>query len=137
MMEILLLILGFLFTVFIGLVSGLYAGLIIARVSKFEELRSELIRIIQSIDFIQNGETVEFNINKEIYIVTLISSEYYAMKHKEAAETVSKIRSEIDTITNTIQHSTKEVHSSYKGWLENSHEYKPNIKSILKISLKI
>lgn len=78
---------------------GLYAGVVISRYSRFAELRNEVLRIIRTIDFMQEGDRVHITNDQDIAKLTLIVSDLLFLKHRKAAEVVSSIRQDIDEMS--------------------------------------
>lgn len=78
---------------------GLYGGVVISRYSRFAELRNEVLRIVRAIDFMQEGNKVNITNDQDISKLPLIVSDLLFLKHKEAAEVVSAMRSDIDEIS--------------------------------------
>lgn len=70
----------------IGLVSGLYTGLIVTRYARFAELRNETLRIIRTIDFMQDGSKVDVSNDQGVPKLVLISSDLIFLGHRMAGE---------------------------------------------------
>lgn len=83
----------------VGLVSGLYTGLIVTRYARFAELRNETLRIIRTIDFMQDGPKVDVSNDHDVPKLSLISSDLFFLGHRMAGEQTMKLSSEM-SITN-------------------------------------
>lgn len=83
----------------LGFVLGLYGGVVIARYSRFAELRNEVLRVIRSIDFIQEQNGVVITNVDDVPKLMLVVSDLLFLKHRKAADVVSAIRSDIDEIS--------------------------------------
>ena len=88
-------ILQLLWDIPIGIVGGLYSGLILSRYVRFAELRNEVLRIIRNIEFIQKGSVVTIDGDEGLSKLVLISSDFFFLKHTKAAERVNLISSKI------------------------------------------
>lgn len=79
----------------IGLVSGLYTGLIVTRYARFAELRNETLRIIRTIDFMQDGSKVDVSNDHDVPKLVLISSDLLFLGHRTAGEQTMKLFTEM------------------------------------------
>jgi hypothetical protein len=68
-------ILSLLLGIPIGLVSGLYTGLIVTRYARFAELRNEVLRIIRSIDFMREESRINITNDQDVPKFVLIASQ--------------------------------------------------------------
>src|SRR6266487_561589 len=79
----------------IGLLTGLYSGLIVARMARFAGLQNEAKRLVQSLDWILDDPAIERatikNVERLNARFALISSELYFLKHKDAGNTINTI----------------------------------------------
>ncbi|MGZ5540701.1 MAG: hypothetical protein ACXWE3_03120 [Methylobacter sp.] len=87
----------------IGLVSGLYTGLIVTRYSRFAELRNEALRIIRSIDFMETEDKVRVSNNENVPNLLNISSDLLFLKHRKAGEQVIQLLKEVSSTTHEAQ----------------------------------
>lgn len=88
-------ILSLLLGIPIGLVSGLYTGLIVTRYARFAELRNEALRIIRSIDFMREESRINVTNDNDVPKLLLISSDMLFLGHRRAGEQVMAISAEI------------------------------------------
>lgn len=82
MFEVTLGLLGALVT---GVVSGLYSGAVIARYSRFSNLRAEALRIVRSIDYMQEPAGMVIGNTERVSELPLIASDLAFLGHKAAA----------------------------------------------------
>ena len=83
----------------IGILAGLYSGVILSRYTRFVDLRNEALRIIRTIDYMQESDKVKITNDQDVSKLTLIASDLLFLKHRKAGEIVSALRSDIDEMT--------------------------------------
>lgn len=83
----------------LSIITGLYSGVILSRYVRFAGLRNEVLRIIRTIDFMQELGGVSISNTDDVAKLALISSDLYFLEHREAAEIVNAIRSDISEIS--------------------------------------
>jgi hypothetical protein len=83
----------------IGLISGLYTGLIVTRYARFAELRNEALRIIRAIDYMEEGDFVSISNNEDVPKLINVASDLLFLKHKKAGESVCEIHKDISEKT--------------------------------------
>ena len=93
----------------IGLVSGLYTGLIITRYTRFAELRNEAMRIIRAIDFVQNDSRINLSNDHDVSKLVLIGSDLLFLGHRKAGEATMKLSTEILNINYAARHEKIDV----------------------------
>jgi hypothetical protein len=79
----------------IGFYLSLYSGLIVARWARFEGLRYELIRILQSLEWPPGSQTFVLKGDHRPNDITLISSDLLPLGHSDAGQVVMKIGNEV------------------------------------------
>lgn len=79
----------------IGILSGIYSGVIVSRYTRFAELRNEVLRIIRSIRYISEESKITITNDDNVSMLVLISSDLFFLKHKKSAERVNLISSQI------------------------------------------
>src|ERR1700687_1696096 len=79
----------------VGVISGIYSGLVVTRMARFDALKNELKRLILGIDFMEEPEGVRFNVQKDPGDFTSISADFAALGHSKACEAALKLSSEI------------------------------------------
>jgi len=83
----------------IGIIGGLYSGLIVTRYSRFADLRNEALRLIRRIDYMQEGDLVVFSNNEHISELLYISSDLLFLKHRKAGTQISQLLQDIYSST--------------------------------------
>lgn len=113
----------------LSVITGLYSGAILSRYVRFSELRNEVLRIIRTIDFIQEQHGVSISKTDDVAKLILISSDLYFLKHRKAAETVNAIRADIDEISMDASVGRLKVgafEQSYSNWQNMARTLSPN-----------
>jgi hypothetical protein len=83
--------LSVLITVPVALYLSFYAGIIVTRCARFEDLRYELIRILQCLEWPPDTRRFQLMGGHRGFDITLISSDLIALGHSDAANVVSRI----------------------------------------------
>lgn len=109
-----------------GIVAGLYSGIVVSRMSKFEEVRHQIKRIILNIDFIYSSDKPEIIVKKDISDLLFLSCDFYALKHKNAGEEVSVLQSEINAVVASPPKEYEKMNNMYSEWQEKCRNLKPN-----------
>lgn len=113
----------------LSIITGLYSGAILSRYVRFAELRNEALRVIRTIDFMQEADGVSILKTDDVAKLILISSDLYFLKHRKAAETVNAIRSDIDEI---VMHArigrlkAGAFEQNYSNWQSRARTLPPN-----------
>jgi hypothetical protein len=113
----------------IGLISGLYTGLIVTRYTRFADLRNEALRIIHSINFMEVENVVHITNDEDVSKLLLISSDLLSLHHRKAGERVSQLLKDITSITCNAKAGRVNVAdygSHYKAWQEIARELPPS-----------
>jgi len=113
----------------LSIITGLYSGAILSRYVRFSELRNETLRIIRTIDFMQEADGVSISKTDDIAKLILISSDLYFLKHRKAAQTVNAIRSDIDKISRHASIGRLKVgafEQNYSNWQNMARTLSPN-----------
>jgi hypothetical protein len=79
----------------IGLVSGLYAGLVVARYQRFADLRLQAKRVVIELGCSMEGDHMVFPGRTETPELAIIASDLLLLKHRHAAEVLLKLTSQI------------------------------------------
>lgn len=120
----------------IGLVAGIYAGLIVARLSKFEELKNEAKRIVWGIDFMSvNNSSPELIKRSDTAKFLAISGELYFLKHRKAGDSINNLSSAIDGVFRKPPNHSNDVDVYYSTWQKIIRELRPNMLSVLSFNL--
>lgn len=116
-----------------GVVAGIYSGLIVTRVSRFEQLRDEVKRIILSIDYISDGNRVEFKIRRDIADIAFVSSDLLFLGHKVAGDEVWLLFNEISDMLNSRSTTIDDMSKNYSLWQKRCRQLYPNLAIILSL----
>ncbi len=127
-------IISFFVNIFFAILAGIYSGLVVARFSRFEELRNEVKRIIHGIDYISTEvDLLKIIPKKEPSEILSISSDFLALGHKEAGELASLIMSELSTFRSLPSTKYEQFNEGYIRWQKLCRKMKPNLKVILNL----
>jgi hypothetical protein len=119
-------------------VTGVSAGLVVARMAKFEDLRNEARRIIWAIDYIyDSGEPPRIIERRPAGDLLHISAELYALKHKAAGDAVSRLLQDVTTTRYSPPSTFKAMEERYLGWQRTCREPKPDRNVIFSASWKL
>ncbi|WKJ89797.1 hypothetical protein QZJ86_17530 [Methylomonas montana] len=113
----------------IGLISGLYTGLIVTRYARFAELRNEALRIIRAIDYIEEGPLVKISNNEDVPKLINVASDLLFLKHKKAGEQVCQLLKNISDKTNDAKLgkiSVVEFGEQHSKWQKTARELPGN-----------
>lgn len=118
-----------------GFTVGISAGLVVARMARFEELRNEARRIIWGIDYIYaGGDRPRIIERRHTGELLYVSSELYALKHVAAGETVSRLLQEITETLSNPPCDAELMNKRYADWQRTCRELKPERNIIFGIS---
>jgi hypothetical protein len=124
----------------IGLLTGLYSGLIVARVARFAGLQSEAKRLVQSLNWIPDDPAIERATIKSIGRLNaqfvLISSELYFLKHKDAGNTINTISADFVQILGTPRLGEK-IDACDTRWQKAIRMMQPNWCAILSLRPRV
>lgn len=115
-----------------GVLAGLYSGLVVARISRFEELRNEIKRIILGFEFICNGKTLELSMKRNVSEIVHVSCDLIGFGHKAAGEAALSIHGEMSKVL-CLPTTYQTVESCFAEWQKSCRELKPNMKVILSL----
>jgi hypothetical protein len=116
-----------------GVLAGLYSGLIVARISRFEELRNEIKRIILGFEFVYDGQTLELSTKRDPGALVNASSDLIAFGHEAAGNVSLSIYHEMSTVLNVPGATYKMAECGFSQWQDSCREMKPNMKVILSL----
>lgn len=117
----------------IGIITGLYSGVILSRYTRFAELRNEVLRIIRTIDFMQEAEKLVITNDRDVSKLSLVVSDLLFLKHKEAADVVARLSSDISEkkMHADARHLMVDAYkSSYVEWQKYANAITPS-KSVI------
>lgn len=101
--------------------------------SKFEEIRHQVKRIVLNIDFMYSSNNPEIIVRKDISELLFLSCDFYALKHKNAGEELSKLQNEISTVVASPPKEFEKMNSIYSEWQEKCRSLKPNYSIIFSL----
>ena len=122
-------IISVLLSIPVGLVSGLYTGLIVTRYARFAELRSEALRVIRSVDFMPDDQGVHLSRHEDVPKLLLISSDLLFLQHKKAGEQMAQLFQQISTTNHETQSgkvSSSEYSAHHDKWQEMARSLPPS-----------
>lgn len=121
--------------IIIGIIAGIISGIIVARIAKFEEIRSQVKRIILGIDYIYlSSEQPKITAKKDISELINLSSDFLSLKHTSAGEEVLNLRARIEDTILSPPLTYDEMDEIYGEWQNTCRNLKPNIRVIFKLS---
>ena len=124
----------------IGLLTGLYSGLIVARMARFAGLQNEAKRLVHSLDWILDDPAIERATIKSIERLNaqfvLISSELYFLKHKDAGNTINTISADFVQILGT-QRLGEKIDARYDRWQQAIRMMQPNWRAVLSLRPRV
>jgi hypothetical protein len=120
----------------IGLVAGIYAGVVVARISKFEELKNEAKRIVWDIDFMSvNNSSPKLIKRSDTAKFLAISSELYFLKHNKAGNGINDLSRAIDSVFRKPPEHSNDIDIYYSTWQKVIRELRPNMLSVLSLNV--
>ncbi|MBU2571169.1 MAG: hypothetical protein KJ725_14320 [Gammaproteobacteria bacterium] len=122
-----------LISVLTGVIAGIYSGIAVARMSKFEEIRNQIKRIILNIDFMYSSEQPKILPKKDVSELLFLSSDFYALKHACAGENTSKLLAEVNNVINVPPQEFEVMNKTYSEWQETCRNLKPNFRVIFSL----
>lgn len=120
----------------IGILAGLYSGLIITRYSRFTSLRNEVIRIVRSINYMAGDTNLVITGLEELPKTFLISSDLLSLHHRKAADTVLTVNAAIwesNSLAERGQITSEAYGERYLHWQKMIREMAPNKAIIFSI----
>lgn len=124
----------------ISVLGGIYAGLVVGRLARFEALRTELKRFILAIDYMQDGPRTRYKMHRGYEETLSIWSEFAHLGHRRAADTVNEIMAEIRDATGPsqgVEQTPDEANKRYLAWQRRCREMDPNWRVILTLKPKV
>ncbi len=120
----------------VGIISGLYAGLIVVRYQRFSELRTKVLHIIREIEANKDGSTVILTRRTDVPELSSISSDFAFLKHHGAWTKTRQLQSEIsETLYLVSKHSVdyETFENRCDNWQIRGRKLKPNLLRILRL----
>jgi hypothetical protein len=120
--------LGVIFSIPVAFYVSLYAGLIVARRARFEDLRYELIRILQSLEWPPGSQKFVLTGNHRLYDIRLISADLFSLGHSSAGEMVAAIEGEMSIEFNRRENflSADQKEQQFTAWMRAVRTMKSN-----------
>ncbi|MEI8572747.1 hypothetical protein J0667_12410 [Methylomonas sp. WH-1] len=118
----------------IGLVSGLYTGLIVTRYSRFSDLRNEVLRIIRAIEYMPGtGDLGNVNVSHTEGLRTFnnIAGDLYFLKHEDSGDCVLNLLNNINSASDSVQKGridNVEFGRQHALWQKSARELTPSKK---------
>ena len=124
--------LGLLISAPVSFYLSLYSGLIVARRARFEELRYELIRILQSLEWPAGSRGFQL-VGHRAFEITLISSDLISLGHATAAADVGMVDKEICAELNRTTGflTAEQMEKRFRNWMRAIRTMKPSSWIIL------
>ncbi|HGS4675758.1 MULTISPECIES: hypothetical protein [Vibrio] len=132
--------LSFIFSIFLSVISGIYAGLVVARFIKFEEVRKNIKRIIHDVQIIHDlQEDDYFLLDRGDYTqLTLCIGELQVSNHDEAAEKVNMLFTQLSGFERLKSNKNRSDIETLKAQLVSIPEnIAPNIWVLISVKLAI
>ena len=116
-------------TLLLGIPITFYCSAVYGRISRFSEIKREVLRIFRTVDFMQESKGVIITKDEEIPKLTLIVSELISLKHRKAAEEVSRICSDFHEVSMHARIGRLDVSAfgqSFSNWQSAINHLPPN-----------
>lgn len=117
-----------------GVVAGIHSGIVVARMSKFEEIRVQIKRIIWGIDYgWTNNEPPYIKARRDIHEVDDLMGDLFYLGHKKAGEEAAKLGKSIADTFFKPPSTGEELNKLYINWQEDCRNLKPNYRVIFNL----
>ncbi|MCX7069355.1 MAG: hypothetical protein NTW85_16935 [Methylococcales bacterium] len=119
-----------------GIVSGLYAGIVVARYQRFADLRLQAKKLILEIEFINHGNKIIFPKRKGIPEFDIIVSDLLFLRHKKAAETILQLSVDIRSAITRAEAGQIDINSfnnDYLSWQVSIRSISPSPLQVLRL----
>lgn len=129
-------ILSLLLSIPIGIIGGLYAGIIVARYQRFADLRLQAKKIVLEIDFIWEETKTVFPRRKETPELQAIATDLFFLQHKSAGNSVLELSQSIHTSITDVElgrMNSKTFADRYQSWQHQMRSLAPSTWQILRI----
>jgi hypothetical protein len=120
----------------IGIISGLYAGVVVARYQRFADLRLQAKKVILEIDWIWEETKMVFPHRNSVRELSAIASDLLFLGHKAAGNNVLEIQ---DSVTRTMNEARvgrinfEQFNERYGDWQYRIRSLSPQMFTILKL----
>lgn len=113
----------------LGIPIAFYCSAVYGRIIRFSEIKREVLRIIRIVDFMQEGTGVVITKDEDISKLSLIISELLSLRHRKAAEEVSRICSDFHEVSIHAKIGRLDASAfghSYSNWQSAANNLPPN-----------
>lgn len=125
------------FTVFVGVSSGVYSGLIVYRMARFQEIKSQFKRGITNIDFIGCDNRIDRISGFDACVFSDVASDYLELGHTSAGMKVMEIDRRIGEAIYNPDITIDDMGREFENWQKICRELKPNYKVVFNILPKV
>jgi hypothetical protein len=130
-------IISILLSVPIGVIGGLYSGLIVTKYARFSDLRNQLLRIIRKIQFIATtGNSMKIWNDEDVPNIILVQSDLYFLQHREAGHSVGRLCSEImeaNRLARSGRINIDDYSERHRRWQHEGRKLKPRMQTIFSL----
>ncbi|WP_434990943.1 hypothetical protein [Xanthomonas melonis] len=117
-----------------GTVAGYYSGLLMAKLSKFNALKYEALRVVRSINYVGDGPRTQILRSDKAEDLHLIASELLSLQHKAAGMLVMDVGNGLlDAIAacENSNYSVEKLQAQISDWQKQIREIKPSKRFFL------
>ncbi|MCC8445365.1 hypothetical protein [Xanthomonas translucens] len=117
-----------------GTVAGYYSGLLMAKLSKFNTLKYEALRVVRSINYIGDGPRTQILRSDKAEDLHLIASELLSLRHKAAGMMVMAVSNNLLNAIAACESSTyavEKLQAQISDWQKQIREIKPSKRFFL------
>lgn len=121
--------------IIVGMLSGIYAGLIVARYQRFADLRLEARKIVLRIDFMDEESRIVLRNERGIEGFPIIASDLFFLRHRQAGEAVNGLWSKMSKVLYDAQHGKMDFATfctEYAAWQKEVRSLRPNLWQLLR-----
>lgn len=108
----------------VGLVSGIYTGIIVSRINRFSTLRSEVLNRLNDLEYMGGVYKDEKWCKAVIKNIRNVASEFYRFKHKQAGNIAMEIAYDIERKVQQNQKIIYSAENDISGYREKIREVK-------------
>jgi hypothetical protein len=120
----------------LGVISGVFSGLLVARYQRFAELRFQSKKIVLEIDFIWEGDRMNFPGRSTASDFSPIVSDLLFLKHRRAAGVLLRLYSEVASSIQGAQAGSigyEEFERLYISWQQSIRAMSPNLFQLVRL----
>jgi hypothetical protein len=119
-----------------SILSGLYAGLIVARYQRFADLRLQAKKVILEIYYIHQDSKMTFPKRKSVPEFVIIASDLFFLKHKKAGIAINQLSTEIYSTINEAETGKMDCETfkkCYQSWQDSINNISPSLLQIIRL----